>query len=733
MSEKIWRQLGLSDYEYNLLLEKMGRTPNFLELSLFSAMWSEHCGYKNSRPLFKYFPTKGPRVLQGPGENAGIVDIGDGMAITMKVESHNHPSALAPFQGAATGAGGIIRDILAVGSEPVALLNSLHFGHLEENGRNQYLLREVVHGIGEYGNCVGIPTLGGEVKFADVYTGNPLVNAMCVGLIKKEDIKKAVATGAGNSVMIVGNWTGRDGVGGAAFASKELHDESDEERSAVQVGDPFMEKLLIEACLEAFKEDFVIGVQDLGAAGLISSTSETADKAGTGIEIDVSLVPQREEGMEPWQVMLSESQERMLLIVEKGKESKVNDIFHRWDLHAVVIGHVIDDGILRVTDNGKTVGEVSVKTLNDPPQYRRKGTVPLYLDSVRNIGKIQVEEPEDYNQTLLTMLGAPNICSKEWVYEQYDQMVQANTVVRPGADAGVFRIKDSKKAIAVTMESNGTYCWLDPNNGAKIVIAEAARNLVAQGAQPIAVTDGLNFGNPEKLDVYWQLEETIKGISEACRVLDTPIISGNASLYNETPDASIYPTPIVGMAGLIEDVSKVQTPDFKQLGDIIYIIGQTFAEIGGTEYLKNIHGRTAGNIPTINLDLERLNQQFVLQSIDREFISSAHDLGDGGLAIALAESTIFSKLGVNIDIKSDLRADMFLFGESQSRFLLSVNPSKEKEFVSLLKRSGIYFEPIGRVTENGFSVTFNGREVISRSLMQLEKAYCSYLPDTLNI
>jgi phosphoribosylformylglycinamidine synthase II len=609
MSKPVWQQLGLSDSEYQLIREKMGREPNFLELSLFSAMWSEHCGYKNSKPLFSYFPTSGPRVLQGPGENAGIVDIGDGLAITMKVESHNHPSALAPFQGAATGAGGIIRDILAVGSEPVALLNSLHFGPIEANRRNRYLLREVVHGIGEYGNCVGIPTLGGEVKFGDVYSGNPLVNAMCVGMLKIEDIKKAVATGPGNSVMIVGNWTGRDGVGGAAFASKELHDESDEERSAVQVGDPFMEKLLIEACLEAFKQDYVIGVQDLGAAGLISSTSETADKADTGIVIDVAKVPQRENDMEPWQIMLSESQERMLLIVEKGSEGLVNEIFHRWDLHAVVIGQVTDDGILRVVVDGNEVGNVPVAALNEPPMYRREGIVPLHMREAESVDSDALAPITDHNNTLLQMLASPNIASKRWVYQQYDQQVKTNTVTPPGEDSGVFRIKGTDKAIAVTMDSNGHYGHIDAYHAGKIIVAEACRNLVSKGARPIAVTDGLNFGNPEKLDVYWQLEASIRGISEACKSFAVPVISGNASLYNEAPEGAIYPTPIIGMVGLIEAVERVPRGYFTAPGDHVYVLGKTRAELGASEFLRHIHGQRQGPLPEIDLALETRHQE----------------------------------------------------------------------------------------------------------------------------
>jgi phosphoribosylformylglycinamidine synthase II len=729
----IWRDLNLTDAEYIQIKERLGREPNFLELSLFSAMWSEHCGYKNTRPLFSNFPTTGERVLQGPGENAGIVDIGDGLAVTMKVESHNHPSALAPFEGAATGAGGIIRDILAVGAEPVALLNSLHFGPLEKSARNKFLLKEVVHGIGEYGNCVGIPTIGGEVKFADCYGGNPLVNAMCVGLLKVNDIKKAIASGPGNALMIVGNWTGRDGVGGASFASKELHEESDDERSAVQVGDPFMEKLLIEACLEVFKEDYVLGVQDLGAAGLISSTSETADKGNSGVEIDISLVPQREKGMEPWEVMLSESQERMLLIVEAGREQEVNKIFHKWDLHAVVIGRVTEGDMLTVKNGSEVVGEVPVKLLADAPTYRRTGTIPGYMADKHAFDTASLPEPEDYQKAFMAMVGAANLSSREWVYEHYDQQVLTNTVVRPGQNAGVFRIKGTQKAVAVTMDSNGRYGYLNPYRGAQLVVAESARNLVAQGALPIAVTDGLNFGNPEKLDVYFQLEESIKGISDACRALNTPVISGNASLYNETPDGAIYPTPIIGMVGLIENVDNLVTSGWKEEGDTILVVGTDKGEVGASEYLRNLHNEVSGDVPDIDLALAKKTNDFILDCIQQSLIRSAQDIGDGGLAQALAECTITGRKGAMIHLEPDKRLDFQLFSETPGRFLISVAAANLDAITTKAKNAGIAVTSIGRVAGNSLNIRVGETQKISADIQDLDAVYHQYIEKHMEV
>lgn len=722
MEEKIWIKAGLTDSEYKLLTKHMGREPNTVELALYAQMWSEHCGYTHTRPLFKHFLTTGPRIVQGPGENAGIVDIDDDEVITFKLESHNHPSAIAPFQGAATGVGGIIRDILAMGAYPIASLNSLHFGHPGEKGHTRWLISEVIHGIGEYGNCVGVPTVGGEVRFSNAYKGNPLVNAMCVGFMKKSEIKKAIATGVGNSLMIVGNLTGRDGMGGASFASKDLEEENDEDRGAIQVGDPFMEKLLIEACLEVFKEDYVVGVQDMGAAGILSSSVETASKAGNGVEIDVALVPKREGAMRPEEVMISESQERMLLIVKKGMEEKVNKIFHKWDLHAVVIGQVTDDGMYRVLEKGITVGEVPVWSLMDAPTYILEAIEPPHLKQTMAFKNVEITQPADLNEVLLKLLGAPDICSKEWVYRQYDHRVQMNTVVKPGSDAAILRIKGRDKGIGLTMDTNGRYCYLNPRRGAQSIVAESARNQVVSGAEPIAITDGLNFGNPEKPEVYYQLEQSIIGISEACRALDTPVIGGNASLYNQTPEfGSIYPTPIIGMTGLVKSLSHVTTMEFKDDGDFIILIGETKEELGASEYLDVIHNLITGDVPALDLKLERKAQDYILDIIRKGLVRSAHDLGDGGLAVALAESCIAGKLGANVSLDIDIRADALLFGESQTRFMLSANQAATDKIVELAAQQGLESAVIGRVTKNQEVIIHN----LDEKLIDVSLKACS--------
>ncbi len=725
MEKPIWEQAGLTKEEYDLVLEQLGREPNEVELALYSQMWSEHCGYKNTRPIFTHFPTTGPRILQGPGENAGIVDIDDDEVITFKIESHNHPSAIAPFEGAATGVGGIIRDVLAMGAFPIASLNSLHFSNPGERGHTRWLISEVVHGIGEYGNCVGVPTVAGEVRFAEAYRGNPLVNAMCVGYMKKSEIKKAIASGPGNSIMIVGNGTGRDGMGGASFASRELDEETAEERSAIQVGDPFMEKCLIDACLEVFKEEYVVGVQDMGAAGILSSSVETAHKAGNGVEIDVALVPQREENMTPAEVMISESQERMLLIVQKGMEDEVNKIFHKWDLHAVTFGRVTNDGYYRVLENGVTVGEVPVGSLMDAPTYVRDGVPPAHLTRTQAFDPSTIEVPGDLNTVLLRLLEAPNICSKEWVYRQYDYRVQVNTIVSPGSDAAILQIKGRDKAIGLTTDSNGRYGYLNPYRGAQIVVSEAARNLVASGAEPIAITDGLNFGNPEKPEVYYQLEQSIIGMSEACRAMNTPVISGNASLYNQTPEfGAIYPTPIIGMAGLVKSLEHVTTADFKDQDEYILLVGETLDELGASEYLASIHDQVTGDVPALDLDIEKANQDFVLEQIRAGNITAAHDVGDGGLAVALAESALQGDLGCHIQLDDEIRADALLFGESQSRFILTVTPEDHEKVIASAAEHGIPIQSIGRVTEDrSFSISVNTANLINVTVEELSAAF----------
>jgi len=675
------KQLGLTDYEYDEILKTLGREPNYLELGMYSDMWSEHCSYKNSKPVLKRFPTSGLRVLQGPGENAGIVDIGDNLAVVMKVESHNHPSAVEPYQGAATGMGGIIRDIFTMGARPVALLDSLRFGNLDDP-RVKYLFGGVVSGIADYGNCMGIPTVGGEAYFDDSYTDNPLVNAMCVGIIHHDRIVRGEAAGIGNSVMLVGSTTGRDGMHGASFASVELSEDSVAKRPAVQVGDPFMEKLLLEACLELLQNKWVVGIQDLGAAGLTSSSCETAARAGSGIELDVALVPRREENMTPYEVMISESQERMLVIVEKGHEEDVKKIFEKWDLNSVKIGTVTGDGMLRILENGIVVAEVPARSLADgAPSVKRESRRPSYMEDL-DMDLSTVEIPDDLNNVLMNLLSLPNIASKAWIYRQYDHTVRTDTVVPPGSDAAVLRIKGTKKAIALTTDCNGYYCFLDPYEGGKQAVAEAARNLVVSGAKPLAITDCLNFGNPEKPEVYYQFEKCVDGMTEAASFLNTPVISGNVSFYNETRENAIYPTPVVGMVGLLEDVEKHCTMGFKKEGDVVVLLGKNTDELGGSEYLKEVMGCMGGRPPRLDLDLEKKVQDCCLKAIELGIIHSAHDVSEGGLSVALAESCIAGNTGFSGEIETEIRPDALLFGEGQSRIIMSLS----EENLSLLQK-----------------------------------------------
>ena len=604
-AEEIYKQMGVTDEEFAMVEGILGRLPNYTEIGLFSVMWSEHCSYKNSKPVLKKFPTTGPQVLQGPGEGAGIVDIGDGQAVAFKIESHNHPSAIEPYQGAATGVGGIIRDVFSMGARPIAILNSLRFGELD-NDRTKYLFKEVVAGIAGYGNCIGIPTVGGEIAFDDSYAGNPLVNAMCVGLINHEDIKKGQAHGVGNTVMYVGAKTGRDGIHGATFASEELTENSDEKRPAVQVGDPFMEKLLLEACLELIQSDALVGIQDMGAAGLASSSAEMASKAGSGIEMNLDLVPQRETGMTAYEMMLSESQERMLIVVKKGREQEIKDLFHKYDLEAVAIGVVTDDKMLRLLHKGEVVANVPADALaEDAPVYHKPSSEPAYYREFQAMENY-IPTVDNYGETLLNLLKQPTIASKEWVYDQYDYMVRTSTVVAPGSDAAVVRIRGTKKALAMTTDCNARYLYLDPETGGKIAVAEAARNIVCSGAEPLAITDNLNFGNPEKPEIFWQIEKAADGISEACLALNSPVIGGNVSLYNETNGTAIYPTPVIGMVGLIKDTKDVTTQSFKAAGDLIYVLGETKADFGGSELQKMLEGSISGKAPSLDLEVEKL-------------------------------------------------------------------------------------------------------------------------------
>jgi len=721
--EKIYQQMGVSDYEFSLIEKILGRLPNYTEIGIFSVMWSEHCSYKNSKPVLKKFPTTGERVLQGPGEGAGIVDIGDNQAVVFKIESHNHPSAIEPYQGAATGVGGIIRDVFSMGARPIALLNSLRFGELT-SPRVKYLFEEVVAGIAGYGNCIGIPTVGGEVQFDPSYEGNPLVNAMCVGLINHEDIKKGQAKGVGNTVMYVGAKTGRDGIHGATFASEELSEESDEKRPAVQVGDPFMEKLLLEACLEVIKSDALVGIQDMGAAGLTSSSSEMASKAGSGIEMNLDLVPQREKGMTPYEMMLSESQERMLLVIEKGREQEIIDLFHKYGLEAVAIGKVTDDKMLRLFHKGEVVAEIPVDALaEDAPVYHKPSKEPSYYSEFQQMASY-VPEVSNYKEMLMELLQQPTIASKEWVYDQYDYMVRTNTVVAPGSDAAVLRIRGTNKALAMTTDCNSRYIYLDPEVGGKIAVAEAARNVVCSGATPLAITDCLNFGNPEKPEIFWQLEKAVDGMSEACRVLDAPVIGGNVSLYNETNGTAVYPTPVVGMVGLIEDISHITTQQFKQEGDLIYLIGETKQEFAGSEIQKVLEGKIFGIAPSIDLSVEKKRLEQILSAIKQGLVQSAHDVSEGGLSVALAECIMGTDgIGASINVHGDKVAA--LFSESQSRFIVSVKKENKEQFEQLVEAT-----LIGEVTNDGqLQIKHeSGEELIKASVEELTRAWKGAIP-----
>lgn len=693
--KRIYAEWGLTDEEYRMIEEDiLGRMPNYTETGLFSVMWSEHCSYKNSKPVLRKFPTSGPHVLQGPGEGAGIVDIGDGLAVVFKAESHNHPSAVEPYEGAATGVGGIIRDIFSMGARPIALLDSLRFGELD-NPRTKYLLEEVVAGIGGYGNCIGIPTVGGEIAFDPCYEGNPLVNAMCVGLIEHKHIQKGKAAGVGNSIMYVGAKTGRDGIHGATFASEEFNQEEEQQRSAVQVGDPFMEKLLLEACLELIlhHSDSLIGIQDMGAAGLVSSSAEMASKAGSGLILTLDEVPQRETGMTPYEMMLSESQERMLICVKSGEEEKIQELFQKYDLDAVTIGKVTDDGQYRLYHQGEEVANLPVDALaEDAPVYHKEMKEPARIVEFQQLAPYQpvIEEP---GQVLLDLLQQPTIASKRSIYETYDSQVQTNTVVRPGSDAAVMRVRGTNKALAMTTDCNARYLYLDPKIGGQIAVAEAARNIIASGGKPLAITDCLNYGSPDKPEVFWELSTSADGIAAACETLGTPVISGNVSLYNETDGQAIYPTPMIGMVGLIEDHKHITTQEFKKSGDLIYILGKTFADFDGSELQKMQLGRIEGVIRNFDLSIEKRNQELVLTAIQNGLIESAHDCSEGGLAIALAESAFKHQLGISVQFEL---SSAQLFAETQSRFVLTVAPENKTRFEEMMGDAAVL---AGKVTD----------------------------------
>ena len=703
------REVALTEDEYQVIVDQLKRTPNEVELGMLGVLWSEHCSYKTSKLLLRRLPTSGAGVLQGPGENAGAVDVGDGWACVFKMESHNHPSAIEPYQGAATGVGGILRDVIAMGARPVALLDSLRFGPLPAS---RHHFEGVVAGIGGYGNCMGIPTVGGDVYFEECYADNPLVNAMCVGLVRVDQLKHARAEGTGNSIMLVGADTGRDGIHGASFASVELDEASAERRPAVQVGNPFLEKCLLEACMDLSRVDAVVAIQDLGAAGLTSSVAECASRGGAGARIDVAKVPRREKGMTPYHVMLSESQERMLVVVQRGREAEVQSVFDAWDLTSEVIGEVTDDGYLTVMDGGKQVAHLPVALLTESTPLRRLVGTPPEAPPTLSLEKLpSLDDPGD---VLLKLLRSPNLGSRRPIFRRYDHMVGDATVIAPGGDAAMIRIKGTRRGIAVTSDCNSRYCHLDPNVGAQLAVAEAARNIVATGAKPLAVTDCLNLANPDRPEVYWELEETILGIAAACRALELPIVSGNVSLYNESPGSAIYPTPMIGMVGVIENYWKRLGAGLRNEGDFVLLIGSSHNDLGGSEYAKVVHGLVAGPPPALDLARERSVQKYVLAAAAGGLLRSAHDCSDGGMLVALAECCLLGGIGVRCPAlrpDADLRLDAAFFGESPSRFIVSAPSRAMPELLNLARKHHVEIQNLGLA--QGDSIDFEGQFRVS--------------------
>lgn len=696
---------NLSAEEYDMILNILGREPSYVELGIISVMWSEHASYKNSIRLLKTLPKEGKFMLAKAGEeNAGVVDIGDGLAICFKIESHNHPSALEPYHGAATGVGGILRDIFTMGARPIAALNSLRFGD-PNNPQVRHLIKEVVRGIADYGNCFGVPTVGGEVFFDASYEGNPLVNAMAVGVLKHDQIAKSAAKGVGNLVVYVGAKTGRDGIHGATFASVDLSDESASMRTAVQVGDPFYEKLLLEATLEVIHAGLVVGIQDMGAAGLTCSSSEMAGKGGVGIELDIEKVPQREAGITPYEIMLSESQERMLLIVEPKNFDLIQSIFHKWDLDAAIIGRVTDDKLLRVRMNGEVLAEIPAETLvlgGSAPVYARETKIPEYIGKAKQFDPASLPEPGSYQEVLLKLLAEPNIASKREVYRQYDHMVLVGTMVEPGSDAAVVKIEGTEKAIALATDCNARHCYLDPFEGTKAAVVEAARNVACSGAKPVAITNCLNFGNPYKPEVYWTFAEAIRGMSAACIALETPVTGGNVSFYNESPKAAVWPTPVIGMLGLIEDASRVSNQFFKQSGDLIALLGEPCCSTGASQYLQTMHGLVSGQVPRIDLEKEKRLIDLILQLQEKGLINSAHDVSEGGLLVAVAESCFGTDpLGVELDFELGCRPSCEYFGESGGRIVISINQDKQNEIEALCALHDTPVTLLGVVSDSG--------------------------------
>lgn len=728
ITDELIKKHGLSTEDYSRICSILGRKPGYTEIGIFSVMWSEHCSYKSSKPNLKKFPTTGECVVQGPGENAGIIDIGDGLVAVFKIESHNHPSFIEPFQGAATGVGGILRDIFTMGARPVANLNSLRFGNVK-NPRTRYIIEEVVAGIAGYGNCMGIPTVGGEVYFDDCYDNNPLVNAFTLGIAKKDNIFYGHASGIGNPVIYIGSRTGRDGIHGATMASEEFDEGSDERRPTVQVGDPFTEKLLLEACLELMEKKCIVGIQDMGAAGLTCSTAEMAARAETGIEIELDKVPLREEKMTPYEIMLSESQERMLLVTDQGRENEVLDILKKWDLEAAVIGKVTDTKSFVVKSNDAVVADIPVKSLTDDiPTSKRDVKKPLWVEELESKNADCSLIPEDVGDAFERLIMSSDIVSREWIYDQYDHMVGINTVELPGSDAAVIRLENSKKGLAVALDGNGRHSFMNPYEGGKIAVAECARNISCTGARPLAITNCLNFGNPERSDVMWQFSETVKGMIDACNKFNTPVVSGNVSFYNETIGKGVFPTPVIGMVGLLENVNERCNQGFKNESDIILLLGENRTEMGGSLFQKLMSGETAGALPFCDLEKEVRLHNALRESISLKIITAAHDCSDGGMAVALAEMCFSSKkgLGAEVSISENIPLSAILFGEAQSRAIVACGEENIEKLQELLSKYEVKTTIIGKVIPGIIKIKASSKGVnslIEKNVSELKEKW----------
>ncbi|QQS35045.1 MAG: phosphoribosylformylglycinamidine synthase subunit PurL [Ignavibacteriales bacterium] len=726
---------GLTEEEYQRVQKILGRIPSFTELGIFSVMWSEHCSYKNSIALLKTLPRDGGKLMVGAGEeNAGLIDIGDGLAVCFKIESHNHPSAVEPYQGAATGVGGIMRDIFTMGARPIASLNSLRFGSLDDAG-TRFLFDGVVKGIGDYGNSFGVPTVAGEVYFDESYQDNPLVNAMAVGIVKHGNVASATAEGVGNAVMIVGSSTGRDGIHGATFASEEISEKSEAKRPSVQVGDPFTEKLLLEASLEIIRNGWLVGIQDMGAAGISCSTSEMSAKGKSGMKVDLNKVPLREKGMTAYEIMLSESQERMLCVVKKGHEENVKKVFEKWDLHCEIVGEVTNDGILEINYEGEKKAAIPSYELvlgGGAPVYQRATKEPAYLNELRKFDHSTLPEPKNLTDVFEKVFSSPNIASKKWVYEQYDSMVRTNTIVGPGCDSAVIYLKGTDKALAVKTDCNSRYVYLNPKVGTMIAVAESARNIVCSGGIPLGVTNCLNFGNPYKPEIYWQFKQAIEGMGEACRFFNTPVTGGNVSFYNESPNTAVYPTPTIGMVGLIEKLSHITTSYFKNENDLIYVLGEDKEEMGGSEYIKLMFNKVAGDSPAIDLTIEKKLQDTLLKLINEGLINSAHDISEGGIISAIAESCIINEtnmIGADVNIPVKSREDFSLFSESQSRIVISISTKNQSAVEKILGDAGQVFKLIGKT--GGRSLNVNNK--IGIELNRLADLYYHSISEIMNV